>query len=167
MADPAAQRRLMIRYLLGELSPEERAALEERYFGDDELFDELVCLENEIVDTYVQGELSENERKRFESHFLVTPERQEKVRFAKSLLNQAKNSGVASDIRESTLDGGMDQRKSASETLVSFSFLRTHGLLAVFVALVATSVWLFVGNRPRREPTQQQADIQPTDTGEC
>ena len=54
------------RYVLGELSEDERDALEPRYFSDQQVFDQLVLIETEVVDDYVHGRLSAPDRATFE-----------------------------------------------------------------------------------------------------
>ena len=70
-------------YLLGNLTDENRAEVEERLLKDDLFFEELLILENELVDDYFAGRLAEAEKLRFESHFLVAPERHAKFRFGR------------------------------------------------------------------------------------
>jgi hypothetical protein len=72
------------RYLLGELSPDEQAELETRYFGDAELLDRIDAAEDDLIDDYVRRELSPAQRLRFESHFL-NEQRRERVRMAEAL----------------------------------------------------------------------------------
>jgi len=81
----APNHRVMIRYLLGELSEQEQLQLEEQYFGDDDWFEQFLAIEEELIDDYVQGQLSRRERERFEKYFLTTPQRRERVEFAKAL----------------------------------------------------------------------------------
>jgi hypothetical protein len=152
---------MMIRYLFGELSPNDRSTLEERYFADDELFDELVCIENELVDSYVHGTLSRGERRRFETYLAVTPERREKVRFAKCLANEM-------DGAINALAPSADRPKFTVFDAV-FAFIRSRGLLlAVSVAaFIAAGLAVWVLKRgPRREPTPDQARVHPTDDKE-
>src|SRR5215471_2476644 len=68
-------RRLMTEYLLGELSAEDRAKFEEQYAVNDDLFEELIAAENDLVDGYASGTLTDVERKHFEAHYLGTPRR--------------------------------------------------------------------------------------------
>jgi hypothetical protein len=75
----------MVRYLLGELSDSEQAALEERYFTHPRVFDELVKAENELVDDYACGRLSPQLRERFEQYYLAHPKRRERTKFAQAL----------------------------------------------------------------------------------
>ena len=56
------------RYLLGELPEAERAALEEAYFNDRRLFEQVVRAENELVDRYARGLLPPPVRERFEKY---------------------------------------------------------------------------------------------------
>ncbi len=76
----------LISYLLGELGGEERASLEQEYFRDDGQFEYLRAMEDELIDRYLRGELSAREHRRFETHFLASPLRRERVRSAKALL---------------------------------------------------------------------------------
>ena len=73
------------RYLLGSIPPEEIAALEERLLTDTVFYDELLMVEDELIDQYLSGEQSGAERESFEAHFILAPERQQKVRFARAL----------------------------------------------------------------------------------
>ena len=75
----------MRRYLLGTLEAEPRAKLEEGLLCDPAAYDELLLLEEELIDQYVAGGLSKAERQQFETHFLVTSERQNKLRFGQLL----------------------------------------------------------------------------------
>ncbi|MCA1591075.1 MAG: hypothetical protein LC754_00130 [Acidobacteria bacterium] len=72
-------------YLLGDLPAEERRPLEERLLADGDFLKYLSAVEDDLVDEYVRGELSEGERERFESFFLITAERRRKVKFAQAL----------------------------------------------------------------------------------
>lgn len=75
----------MVQYILGQVSPEERAGFEERYQMDSDLFEELIATENDLIDSYARGELSGAQRVQFESRFLATPQLRERVKLAKSL----------------------------------------------------------------------------------
>lgn len=73
-----------MQYLLGLARPEDLSSLEERIVTDSEFYDELLIAEDELIDQYLNGELSESERERFENHFLLEPERQRKLRFGRT-----------------------------------------------------------------------------------
>jgi tetratricopeptide (TPR) repeat protein len=75
----------LIRYLLGDLEDSRRDDLEDRFFADDALHDQLLAVEDELVDFYVRDELPPQQRKRFEDWFLRSADRREKVKFARNL----------------------------------------------------------------------------------
>src|SRR2546430_7925764 len=77
------------RYLLGELDDRTREKVEQRLLSDGEMFEELLVAEDEIIDDYAGGRLDPEERADLEAHFLATPERQQKVRFARALHRHA------------------------------------------------------------------------------
>ncbi|HXG65538.1 MAG TPA: hypothetical protein VNO70_10550 [Blastocatellia bacterium] len=76
---------LMVRFLLGDVTDEEREFLEDRYLADDEFFEELLIAEDELIDSYVYGELTQSQREQFERCFLTSPERRERVAFAMTM----------------------------------------------------------------------------------
>ena len=76
---------LLRSYLLAELPESERLELAARYFGDDELFERLEAAEADLIDDYVSGELSSEERRLFEQSLKVFPGRTDRVTFARAL----------------------------------------------------------------------------------
>ena len=78
----------MTRYLLGELSDSERAALEEKYFTDPKVFDDMVKAENELSDNYARGLLNPESREKFEQYYLAHPKRRERAEFAQTLVTK-------------------------------------------------------------------------------
>jgi len=77
----------LVRYLLGSLPDEEAEQLDEQSIVDGEFALRLDAVEHDLVDSYVTGELSGETLTRFESFYLSSPRRREKVRFAESLLS--------------------------------------------------------------------------------
>jgi len=74
-----------LEYLLGELPEQEAVEFEEQCFVDDNLFEETSALENDLIDSFVRGELSEAERQQFEKGYLVSPARRANVEFSRVL----------------------------------------------------------------------------------
>ncbi len=87
----ASTEALTRRYLLGNMSEDEREQVESRLMTDDEFFRQINLIEDELVDDYLSGALSPKDRKRFEVTFLCAPERQHKLRFARALHTYAAN----------------------------------------------------------------------------
>lgn len=84
---PDLKDRILIRqYLLGELTQEEeREQVEERLVTEDDYFEEFQLVKEELIDQYVEGEIADDERERFERHFLTTPDRHLSLRLAQAL----------------------------------------------------------------------------------
>ena len=76
-------RNLVRRYLLGDLTGGDQEHFEEKFMTGDTSLAELEAAEDELLDEYLAGRLTEIERVQFEQHFLSTPEREQKLRFAK------------------------------------------------------------------------------------
>jgi hypothetical protein len=77
---------LLTRYLLGEVSEQEAERLDESSIADAAFASHLDAVENDLVDAYVEGMLSGETLARFENFYLSSPNRREKVEFAKALL---------------------------------------------------------------------------------
>jgi hypothetical protein len=78
----------MNKYLLHELTEEEREAMEEKLFLDTKFFEQLESAETQLVDRYVRGEMKADERKRFERGYLNSPERRAEVAEAGLYFNE-------------------------------------------------------------------------------
>ncbi len=86
------------RFLLGGLPPREQAEWEDRYFGSDGAFEDLVSGENDLIDSYVRGRLSPGEREQFEKRYCDSPGHIGRVKFAGALL-QVRRSGPGAALR--------------------------------------------------------------------
>ncbi len=122
------------RYLLGELANGARDEIEQDLLINEELFEELLVMEEELTDEYIEGKLANEERARFEQHFLATPERQHSLRFARAL-----NRYVTTHASE---------RGDAARPVVP-SFLgrqsRSFSMAAAvaIIAIMAVALWFF------------------------
>jgi hypothetical protein len=84
MTEPVGRERA-IRFLLGELPDEERDALEDRFFVEDDAFEELKEAEDDLRDAYSRGTLSTERRARFEARYLQDEAGHRRVAFARAL----------------------------------------------------------------------------------
>ena len=82
--DPVPESELM-QYLLGSLPAEKREYFDELTVADDEIAERLCAVENDLVDAYVAGELHGDALSQFESHYLCTSYRRDKVDMARLL----------------------------------------------------------------------------------
>ena len=83
---PEAENRIT-RYLLGELSPAEMLQLENDYFRDEELFESVQALEDQLLRDFVRDEMDNDRRRRFEARYRGSPELAKKIEFAQAVLS--------------------------------------------------------------------------------
>ena len=86
MLDSLPDDEQLIRYLLGTMTDEEKIHIEQSYFGDDELFELLLALEQELKQRYALGMLTGNDAVLFEQRYLQQPGLQNELDFARSFV---------------------------------------------------------------------------------
>ena len=118
-------------WLLGLLPEQESRSLEERLITDSGLYEEVFIVEEELIDDYIAGRLSADERTAFESYFMNSPERQEQFRIANALRVYI---GDAKEIESST-----QARRRWPFAAMS---------LAAAALVIAALVWLAVSLQP-------------------
>jgi hypothetical protein len=136
------------RYLLGEVSDDERSEIEQSYFADDAVFDQLIDVQNDLVDSYVRGTLPAADRKRFEERFLTTGSGVDRVEFARAL-----------------------KEKIAARSSRKTGRVRLLAIAASVVIVVIVAAWMTftlqrrtqppIANSPPKAP-QQQRTTSPT-----
>src|SRR5262249_55725723 len=89
---------LIVQYLLGSLPEEETERFDELCFVDDEFAERMSAVENDLVDTYVRGELSSRKLERFDSYYLASPRRREKVKIARAFQIHAERAVAAGQV---------------------------------------------------------------------
>jgi hypothetical protein len=71
-------------YLLNTLSEADRVQFEMQYFEDDDLYQRLRAIEEELITDYVYDKLTVSERRSFDEHYSVTPERRKRIEIARN-----------------------------------------------------------------------------------
>lgn len=99
MADASNER--IKDYLLGRIPEEEDAEVGARLLTDHQFYEELSIVEDELIDRYLGGTLSDSDRESFESHFVSSYERQQKIRFARALRKKVSAARLVSSPRSS------------------------------------------------------------------
>jgi hypothetical protein len=74
-------------YLLGQLKEKEREKLAEEYFVNDDLFDKLLEVENELFDQYARQKLLPAERKQFAQYINSLPDGKAKLATSMALVS--------------------------------------------------------------------------------
>jgi hypothetical protein len=150
MAANLNNEKLIARYLLGELSEEQQVEVEDRAFADKEYLGSITAVENDLIDEYVRHELSETDRRKFESRFLGSAERRKRVEFAKALAR----------IPEKTVQT-VPWRESLYAFISGLNPVAKVAFAAAMLLLVVGGAWLLTETlRLRRQFTQLQAENQ-------
>jgi len=93
----------IVRYLLRdsvevEVCDDEFQSIEMRYIGDPEFFEQVLAIEDDIIQSYANAELTDEETLRFERAYLDAPAIISKIRFARSLNNWMSRYGHSAPI---------------------------------------------------------------------
>jgi hypothetical protein len=88
----------LARYLLGLLPDEDAERLDEASIADDEVAAWLRVVEDGLVDAYASGNLAGELLERFESVYLSSPRRRQKVRLAARLLRTVDRAVAPADV---------------------------------------------------------------------
>jgi hypothetical protein len=153
----------LTQYLLGSLSEAETERLDELSLTDDEIAEALQVAEQDLVDAYVQDELTEAAHAQFKTHYLASPLRREKVAFAQAFQAQAvKSPATQSRAQTETSAEVAQNRKGRSWFSIWRGFNASRpawqwGAAGAALALLITGSWLMLKRvRPRQQVAQTQ-----------
>lgn len=119
---------LIVKYLLGsELDPQDLRHVEDLYFSNQSVMEQIELVEDELIERYLRGELRPDKKRRFERHFLASRRNQERLVFFQHLSRLTSR-------RQSTNLAGV--RRLVKE--------RAMALLAACLVLLISSVWLTI-----------------------
>jgi hypothetical protein len=85
LSSRTAEAESAVRYLLGRMTEEESRELEQKVLQNREFFDDVMATEDELIDEYLDGALTPEERQQFERAYLSAPDRRARVDFARAL----------------------------------------------------------------------------------
>lgn len=91
----AKEDQVIVGYLLGLATEMEQGQVETRYFRDQDFYEQVLALEDELICDYLSNELTGTERRRFEEHFLQTAHRRKKFQATRKLMAYLADQGVA------------------------------------------------------------------------
>jgi hypothetical protein len=158
LVKPNAENHIMRTYLLGILPVELRPDLEERILTERQAYEELLITEDELIDQYIAGSLDEKELKSFELNFLITAERQQKVRFGR-VFRRYLNSVPTLARREGSTKQLSDSWRLLNPFGITSWAFRLNPLLAfclTVTVILAACATAFIYQRIRsRQPPQQ------------
>jgi hypothetical protein len=127
----------IVAYLLNQLSEDDRERVEERYLGDQSLFEQLRAVEEELIEDYVKGDLSDQQRELFERHYLASEPKRLRVRSARQLVQTCHLQ--APSVADDPLEGNFQPHRllrPAGRQPLTLAF----GVAAALLLLVASSL---------------------------
>lgn len=145
MSAPPADHETIKKYLLGQTPESDEAQVEARLLTDREFYEELSIVEDELIDQYLRDALSDSERRSFESHFVSSDERWQKIRFAKAL---KKHVSLANDQINLVPAEAVPASVAARPSFFSFRRpLIAYALAAAVLIIVGGTFWLLKNSR--------------------
>lgn len=121
------------RFLLGEMPADERSAFEERFVADEQLFEQIRVIEDELIESYVRGTLSAAEKEKFERSILTTEPRRNRVAFTRTMLETLLQSEASAAVKKSET---AQSRSSVWQSLANLFKTPQLAFGAAFVLLV-------------------------------
>ena len=141
------------RFLLGEMSGDERGAFEEKFIADELLFEQARVVEDELIESYIRGTLPLAEREKFERSFLTTERRRSRVAFTRTML------GKLSEQKEIAAVKKTETAAAAPSVWDSIAgFFKTPSLAfgaALAILLTAFGGWFLLKNSSNQEIARQ------------
>lgn len=160
MAVDLNNEKLIAQYLLGELPEEQQVEIEDRAFEDKDYLAAITAVENDLIDEYVRNELSETERRQFESRFLASAERRKRVAFATALAGVAVEEPVEAR-RPVAAPAVASWRESLEAFVRGLNPVGRLALGAAMLLLVVGGAWLMIETlRLRNQLNRMQAENQ-------
>src|SRR5215510_12389941 len=145
MKDKADNEKLLIRYLLGSLPEEQQLQVEGGFLSDDQRFERLLALENELFYDYAQNKLSPDERELFEKRFLSSEQNRKRAMIASALAHKMSESASVETAEQRIADR---EPQRFWRSLKSYFVAQSAALRVSLAALAIVSlalIWLVIG----------------------
>jgi hypothetical protein len=155
VSDPTSNKQTVREYLLGALPEAESERLDELTIIDDQFAESLQVVEKDLVDDYVQGELTGADLERFKVHYLASPLRREKVKFAKVLQSFGEQELPGSLVKPGTAPTRQSRFAAWGGAFIAPPPILQWGLAAAALAMLIVGGWLAVENIRLRQQTSQ------------
>jgi hypothetical protein len=150
------------RYLLGELGGGEQESIEERFMTDRDFKERVLVIEDELVEDYLSGELSEAEEASFVRHCLSTPEQRRRVRLAGAVRTYmaaevpAHPTGPGGDVRTP----GVRDSEFGHKPFWRNPSVLVPASLALLLAVALGVGWLVVKGRRQKELADSRLELE-------
>jgi len=140
----------IIAYLLEELPEEELKQFEEECFEQESWPNQIIPVEEDLIDAYLRGELTQEQRQHFERNYLTTEARRQRVTMVAALLRHVDESQAAQPSIAVPLT-----KPTWAERLNDFWRGQTLPLRAAaaltLLAIIGGALWLFLSRTPSQQ----------------
>jgi anti-sigma factor RsiW len=153
MIEKADNENLLVRYLLGNLPEAQQAQVEAMFLGDDQQYERLLALEDELFYDYAQGNLSPDERAQFKKRFLASG-RENKRAILASAMAEVMTQAAPARRSEKITEPVIQVRQSRWRSLISFFNVPSRALklsLAAVGIMLLISLGLAIGTVRRQD----------------
>jgi hypothetical protein len=158
MSEEAANEKLLVRYLLGNLPEEQQIEVERMFLSNEQHYERLLALENELFYDYAQNNLSPADREQFEKRFLASERNRKRAMLASALAHKMSEAASVEPIETSLANR---EPRFWWQPLRPFFSVQNTAMklsLATMALLLLISIWLVVGiARLRNEFNQFRA----------
>ncbi|HEV7681497.1 MAG TPA: hypothetical protein VGO68_05210 [Pyrinomonadaceae bacterium] len=143
MKEIGKEHNLIRQYLLGKLTETEQERLEELFMTDPEYREEMLIVEEELIEGYLDNSLSLEDKGRVASHLLSTSEQVQRLEVARALNRYCADRPTAS---VATTENQLNDRVPDRPTMVSSSSVFrkrvvVYSLAAVLLAVALAGIW--------------------------
>jgi hypothetical protein len=144
MREEADNEKLLVRYLLGNLPEEQRMRVEGMFLSDDQHYERLLALENELFYDYAQGKLSPGEREQFEERFLVSEGDRRRAVLASALAHKMSETAPVKTTELALAERGRQFRWQSLKSYFSVQSTAMRFSLATLAIMLLVSIWLVI-----------------------
>ena len=138
MNDETIDDALLREFLLGKVSDEERTRIEGLFLTDSQAKERILAVEQDLMEDYLEGTLTTDDRDRFVSRYAQTEEQRRRLRITKSIKDWA--------IAEAASVQNVPARSSARNRLLDRFRLRPAFIIPIavmaMIVIVIAAIWL-------------------------
>jgi uncharacterized membrane protein YciS (DUF1049 family) len=145
MKDKADNEKLLIRYLLGSLPEEQQMQVEGGFLGDDQSYERLLALENELFYDYAQNKLAPEEREQFEKRFLSSEQNRKRAMIVSALARKMSESASIETDERGIADRETQRFWQSLKSYFVAQGAATKVSLAALGILSFALIWLVIG----------------------
>lgn len=135
---------LLREFLLGKLEDNERDRIESLFLTDADVREQVMVVEQELIDDYLEDSLNEDDKERFLARFAQTEEQRRKLRITRAIIDHATAASLTGSVTASTSLWSRLSKSYFKPTI----FVPIAAL--VIVAFVVAIVWRSGSEEKRR-----------------